>query len=94
MKTKFFSGLFACVAALNISAGALSGCTANDKKLNVGSWTVTYDTQSNGIDIQKDSRLIFDNVYASYKSTDKGNLITSRDYSIRNPVPHILCCRN
>ena len=54
----------------------MSGCT--EKTLEAGAWSLTYDTQSDGIDIRKGSRLIYDDVYASYKLSD--SLVSARDY--------------
>ncbi|MDR0572964.1 MAG: hypothetical protein LBG96_02855 [Tannerella sp.] len=84
MKAYFSFGLFISVFAASIFANVLSGCIPSGKKLSVGTWTVIYDTQSNGVDIRKESKLIFDNVYVSYKFPDKGDLlVTSRDYPHR-----------
>ncbi|MDR0506693.1 MAG: alpha-galactosidase [Dysgonamonadaceae bacterium] len=83
MRTRFFLKLSIIFAALNISTHLLSGCTADNKILNTGSWTVNYDTRSGGVNIKKDSILIFSGIYASYKSANDGKLVTSRDYSKR-----------
>ena len=44
-----------------------------------GKWTVSFNSDQNAIDIRKDSVLVFENLYASYKSGDK--LITTKDYA-------------
>lgn len=69
--------LFLCVSATLISATVLSGCM--EKTLEAGAWSLAYDTQSDGIDIRKGSRLIYDDVYASYKLSD--SLVSTRDYA-------------
>ncbi|WP_321334669.1 alpha-galactosidase [uncultured Bacteroides sp.] len=64
-----------CAFALAVSA--LFGSNVG-KKMQVGLWNVSYDSQGRGIDIAKGSKLIYDNVYASYKLS--GKIISSRDY--------------
>lgn len=75
-----FNSLFVCAASLSISGSILVGCTS-DTKLSAGAWNLSYDTEANGIDIFKDSKLIYDNVYASYKLSDK--TVSSSDYTSR-----------
>lgn len=76
-----FSSLFVCASALAVSGCILTGCGAEVKTLNAGSWNISYDAQANGIDIEKGAKLIYDNVYASYKLADK--TVSSRDYAKR-----------
>lgn len=75
-----FNALFVCAASLSLSGSVLVGC-ASDTKLSAGAWNLSYDTEANGIDILKDSKLIYDNVYASYKLSDK--TVSSSDYTNR-----------
>lgn len=75
-----FNSLFVCAASLSLSGSILVGCTS-DTKLSAGAWNLSYDTEANGIDILKDSKLIYDNVYASYKLSDK--TVSSSDYTNR-----------
>lgn len=79
-KIKTYS-LFACAVAFSLSGGIFAGCGAGAKSLNAGTWNLSYDEQANGIDIEKGAKLIYDNVYASYKLSDK--TVSSRDYSKR-----------
>ena len=57
--------LLFCVSAWAVSGCILSGCA--EKTLNAGEWSLAYDTEANGIDITKGSKLVYDNLYASYK---------------------------
>lgn len=75
-----FNALFVCATSLSLSGSVLVGC-ASDTKLSAGAWNLSYDTEANGIDILKDSELIYDNVYASYKLSDK--TVSSSDYTKR-----------
>ncbi|NDV82729.1 alpha-galactosidase [Bacteroides sp. 51] len=65
------------ICALAITSITFSGCESND--LDAGTWSLSYDAKSNGIDIRKSNKLIYDDIYASYKLTDE--IIYSRDYS-------------
>lgn len=76
-----FNALFVCAASLSISGSVLVGCATDAKKLSAGVWNLSYDAEANGIDILKDSKLIYDNVYASYKLSDK--TVSSSDYTNR-----------
>ena len=66
---------FLCVSAL-----VISGC-AEKTNLNVGEWSLDYDVHADGVDISKGSKLVYDNVYASYKLAD--SIVSTRDYSDR-----------
>ncbi|MEL7598960.1 MAG: alpha-galactosidase [Proteiniphilum sp.] len=55
-----------------------TGCSEN-KTLTVNDWTVKFDLASNAIDILKDDKVIYDNLYATYKLSD--TLITSKTYA-------------
>jgi alpha-galactosidase len=68
--------LLFCVSAWAVSGCILSGCA--EKTLNAGEWSLAYDTEANGIDITKGSKLVYDNLYASYKLSD--SLVSTRDY--------------
>jgi len=46
--------------------------------VSVGKWKAGYVTEQKGVNIEKDSRLVFNTVYASYKWNDR--LVTSKDY--------------
>lgn len=52
-------------------------CYGN-KSLTVNVWTVRFDVESNAIDILKDDKVIYDNLYATYKLSD--TIITSKTY--------------
>lgn len=79
-KIKLYS-LYACAVAWSLTGGVLTGCGVGTKSLNAGAWNLSYDEQANGVDIEKGAKLIYDNVYASYKLSDK--TVSSRDYSKR-----------
>ncbi|MCC8172059.1 MAG: alpha-galactosidase [Parabacteroides sp.] len=70
--------LFLCVSALTVSGAVLSGCVERTT-LNAGEWSLAYDARTNGIDITKGSKLIYDNVYVSYTLSD--SLVSSRNYT-------------
>ncbi len=57
----------------------LSGCSNSVKNLKAGTWQLSYNTETKGIDIEKNSKLIYDDLYASFDLS--GKRITSRDYS-------------
>jgi alpha-galactosidase len=71
-----FKALIVC--ALVIAGSVCAECESG-KEINVGPWSLSYDAGTNSIDIHKDTVLIYDNVYAVYKLSDK--TIYSRDYS-------------
>lgn len=73
-----FKTLFLCVSAVTASGTILSGC-AEQTTLNAGKWSLAYDIRANGIDITKGSKLVYDNVYASYKLSD--SLVSTRNYA-------------
>ena len=54
-----------------------TGCYGN-KSLTVNGWTVKFDVETNAIDILKDDKVIYDNLYATYKLSD--TIITSKTY--------------
>lgn len=70
--------LLLCLSTWTVSGSLLSGC-ADPTILEAGKWTLQYDACANGIDIQKDSKLIYDNVYASYKLSDR--MVSTRNYT-------------
>lgn len=72
-KSSFFPVLF-LLAAGNI----VQSCSTSDSLIQ-GNWGVHFDAKTKSVDIENNSKLIYDNVYASYKLADK--IITSRDYS-------------
>lgn len=53
---------FALVAFLGFSSASIAKTTLTTSK-----WSLTYDSKSNGVDIKKGKKLIYDDVYASYK---------------------------
>lgn len=73
--------LYACAVVLSLSGSVFTGCSVGSKSLNAGTWHLSYDEQANGVDIEKGAKLIYDNVYASYKLSDK--IVSSRDYTKR-----------
>lgn len=56
---------------------ALAGCAEETTLVN-GSWELSLDKKSGGIDISKDSLCVFDDLYAAYKLSD--SIITTFDY--------------
>lgn len=72
-----FKSLFLGISVLTVFGVLLSGCV-EQTALNVGKWSLAYDAQGNGIDITKDSKLVYDNIYASYKLSD--SLVSTRNY--------------
>lgn len=72
-----FKSLCFCISAWAVSGGILLGCTEKTT-LSVGEWSIDYDTQTNGVDIKKGSRLIYDDIYASYKLSD--SIISTHNY--------------
>lgn len=80
-KESTFKSLLLCVSAFIIPGYFLTGCTEKTT-LNAGDWSLQYDDQANGIDIQKGATLLWDNVYASYKLADK--TVSTRDYARRS----------
>lgn len=51
----------------------------NTSELSSGAWKISYDSESKGVNIEKNSVLIFNTVYPSFKLDDK--LITAKDYA-------------
>lgn len=56
----------------------LLSCESNSP-LSTGSWEVGFDKETKGIRIKKDSKLIYENVYATYKLADQ--LISTKQYA-------------
>ena len=52
--------------------------SCSEPSVSSGKWTVSYDQEQKGHRIEKESQLLSDGVYASYKLGDK--LVTTRDY--------------
>jgi hypothetical protein len=67
-------------ASLFFAGTALCACSGVGM-LNAGSWKLAYDETGKGIDIIQDGKLVYDNLYASYKLTDR--LVSTRDYAER-----------
>lgn len=72
--------LFGGLAAWVVSGFFLGGCT-QPGSLDVGEWTLEYDEVSDGIDVRKGTKLIGDNVYASYRLSD--SIVSTRSYGAR-----------
>lgn len=53
-----------------------------NQSLQSNKWEISYDSEKNGINIKKNSRLIFEDLYASYHLGDKE--ISTKDYSEKN----------
>ena len=45
----------------------------------MGKWNIAYDWEEKGINITQNDRLVYDNLYASYKLSD--SLVSTRDYA-------------
>lgn len=73
--------LLANIATWLVSGILLGGCIQSGH-LDTGEWTLDYDETSNGIDIKKEGKLIYDNVYASYKLSD--SIASTRDYNTKS----------
>ena len=58
---------------------ALIGCRSASGSLKVEGWTVTYNQQTNGVDIRKGKSTLWEGVYPSFKMDDE--LITPDDYA-------------
>ncbi len=67
--------------ALSLTTLLLFACGNNAPLVN-GDWKVSYNQATQGVDIEKGTRLIYGNVYAAYKQA--GKLITTRDYANRS----------
>lgn len=52
---------------------------SNNSELKQGKWRISYNDDSKTINIEKDGKALFENVYPSYKLGDK--LITAREYT-------------
>ncbi|PXV62012.1 alpha-galactosidase [Dysgonomonas alginatilytica] len=52
---------------------------SNNSVLNQGKWKISYNDESKTINIEKEGKALFENVYPSYKLGDK--LITAKDYT-------------
>lgn len=74
--SKVFYSLSVC-SFLFLWGGVLSSCS--DDALSVGKWNIAYDREGKGIDITQNDRLVYDNLYASYKLSD--SLVSTRDYA-------------
>lgn len=57
----------------------ISLLSCETKNLNVGQWIISYDEQGKGVDINYGNKLLYDNVYASYKLS--GRLVSTCDYA-------------
>lgn len=73
-----FKSLCLYASALTVAGTLCTGC-AQQPTLNAGKWSLTYDAGTNSIDITKDSKLVYDNLYASYKLSD--SLVSTRQYA-------------
>ena len=80
-KRSTLKSLLFCASVLTVSSCMFTGCT-DQTTLNAGEWRLEYDVQANGIDIKKGSKLIYDNVYASY--TLSGQTVSTREYTNRS----------
>lgn len=72
-----FKSFFLPALLLMAAGNIVQSCSMTDS-LTQGNWTVHFDATTKSVDIENKSKLIYDNVYASYKLSNK--LITSRDY--------------
>lgn len=65
---------------LLLSALSLLSCVNKTSLVSEnGKWKLTFDAEQNTVDIEKDSVLIFDNLYIAYKMDDR--IITGKDYT-------------
>jgi len=53
--------------------------SCSNQQINAGKWVVKYNPDGKGVDIEKDSKVILNNVYASYLF--EGKTITTKDYN-------------
>ena len=80
----FFNLLLICVSSWAVVLSNEVCAAEIHSKLGVGKWVLDYDVQGKGVDIFKESKLIYDDVYAVYKLGDR--MVSSRDYSQREIV--------
>lgn len=83
MNTERFTlnSLFIYTVAILFFCSLSTGCSLKEKDLQAGAWSLSYNAEKNGIDIKKGEKLIYENLYASYKLSDQ--TISNRDYSKR-----------
>jgi len=65
----------------NLSLVVLLGIvffSCGDSSVSTGKWKVSYDLDKKSVNIDKETKPVFNNIYASYKLGDK--LITTKDY--------------
>ena len=53
--------------------------SCGDSSVSTGKWKAGYYQEEKGVNIEKDAKAVFNNIYASYKLGDR--LITTKDYS-------------
>lgn len=53
--------------------------SCSDSFVSTGRWKVSYTQEGISVNIDKDTKLVFNNIYASYKLGDK--LMTTKDYA-------------
>lgn len=80
-KQSTLKSLLFCASVLTASSCIFTGC-ADQTTLEAGEWRLEYDAQANGIDIKKGPKLIYDNVYASYKLSE--HTVSTREYTNRS----------
>lgn len=56
----------------------ISSVWGENSSIGTKRWNVIYDREGRGVDLFKEGKLLYDNLYASYKLNDK--LISTRDY--------------
>ncbi len=54
-------------------------CLSNNAYAGGNDWKISYDSRNKGVDIEKKSAVLFENVYASYKLG--GKTISTKDYA-------------
>lgn len=66
-----------CVSLLMLFL-AVAFFSCSNSSISTGKWKASYTPEYKSVNIEKDTKLVFNNIYASYKWN--GQLITSKDY--------------
>lgn len=65
-------------ASLFVAGTAICSCD-NAGSLEAGVWNLNYDQEGKGIDVIQNGKLVYNNLYASYKLNDR--VVSTRDYA-------------
>jgi len=70
--------------SLLLLAGIIFFSCQEKTALSEGGWELSYNKEQGAVSIRKDSEVVLDNVYASYKLGDR--LVTTKDYQSKDVV--------